>query len=311
MCLNFVPISWRCGKFFGVSFACENATAGNLMKCCCVSFSYQAVECFLANVQPVHPLEDGQWNHNAVNKFEEITNGKYTIRSFTMSLNSAVENVKTCLEFMVSVAKWKKLIAKTVKTRERFRGYDTNTSESSTIPGIELYDVIDGKFIFKSKHSANKLLNDFLISLISIAFVVAGHEVNLASILILENFAVPANQDDAPTPLSRYSSSESVVRLDGGPNTSGSVAEKAMMFELTANMQNSRYSPKPKSNGTSDGQKSPARFSSSPRRTQTNDSTQKEQATVNSGDEKQTNFQDMLNEHIMNRSWGDIMDSES
>lgn len=48
---------------------------------------------------------------------------------------------------IISVAKWKKLIAKTVKTRERFRGIETSTSESSTIPGLELYDTIDGKLI--------------------------------------------------------------------------------------------------------------------------------------------------------------------
>lgn len=50
------------------------------------------------------------------------------------------------LNYVISVAKWKKLIAKTVKTRERFRGYDTNQRESSTIPGIELYDIIDGNW---------------------------------------------------------------------------------------------------------------------------------------------------------------------
>lgn len=50
--------------------------------------------------------------------------------------------------YVVPVAKWKKLIAKTVKTRERFRGYDASLRESSTIPGIELYDIIDGKVLF-------------------------------------------------------------------------------------------------------------------------------------------------------------------
>lgn len=49
--------------------------------------------------------------------------------------------------FLISVAKWNKLIAKTVKTRERYRGIETSTSESSTIPGLELYDTIDGKFV--------------------------------------------------------------------------------------------------------------------------------------------------------------------
>lgn len=126
---------------------------------------------------------------------------------------------------------------------------------------------------------------------------------SLSSVLILENFAVPANMDDTPTPLSRYSSSESVLRLDGGSNPVGSVAEKAMMFELTEQMQNSRKtSPRPKSNGTSDGQKSP-RFSSSPRANNKN---------ISYGDDKSNSFQDLLTQQLLeNKSWGEIMDAES
>lgn len=133
---------------------------------------------------------------------------------------------------------------------------------------------------------------------------------------------MPANLDDTPTPLSRYSSSESVVRLDGNSsNSSGSVAEKTMMFELTANMQSSRLSPKPR---TSDGQTSPTRNSTSPRpqHQQPNGSPVKkerkrkakqQQSAVNgSSDEKQTNFQDLVAQQtIGNRNWGDIMDAES
>lgn len=132
-------------------------------------------------------------------------------------------------------------------------------------------------------------------------------EVNLASILILENFAVPSNQDDVPTPLSRYSSSENVLRLDGG--SSGSVAEKALMFELTAHIQNSRNSsPKLQPNGKSDGQKSPSRFS--PRKTLAIDENPK--ITVNGAENKNKNVQDMLEQQMLgNRSWGDIMDAES
>lgn len=129
---------------------------------------------------------------------------------------------------------------------------------------------------------------------------------------------MPANQDDAPTPLSRYSSSENVLRLDGGSNSSGSVAEKAMMFELTANIQNSRNtSPMPKSNGTSDDQRSP-RFSSSPRR---NNSQEKKMQTkektgsvknLSNGDDKSKNFQDLLAQQLLaNKSWSELMDSES
>lgn len=145
--------------------------------------------------------------------------------------------------------------------------------------------------------------------------LISDHEVNLASILILENFAVPANQDDAPTPLSRYSSSESVLRLDGVSNSSASVAEKAMMFELTANMQNNRLSPRPKSNGLNDDRKSPSRLSPSPRKNQTIEEQNESNGSIKNFtsdhcDDKNANFQEVLTQQ-MNRSWADIMDDES
>lgn len=139
---------------------------------------------------------------------------------------------------------------------------------------------------------------------------------------MLENFAVPANQDDAPTPLSRYSSSESMLRLDGGSNSSGSVAEKTMMFELTASMHSSRLSPKPR---PIDGTSSPARHHSpsprsnnhhqnneSPVKTETNGTVKHPPVNGGGSDVKQTNFQDLLTQQMMaNRNWGDIMDTES
>lgn len=152
------------------------------------------------------------------------------------------------------------------------------------------------------------------------------HEVSLASILILENFAVPTNIDDMPSPLSRYSSSESVLRLDGGSDPNGSVAEKARMFELTANLQNSRNtpSPNPRANGYHARHKSPSEFSLSSR---SNDSVQDEQNENNVNTEieynkknapngieekNSSNFQDLLTEQLlMNKSWADLMDSES
>lgn len=127
--------------------------------------------------------------------------------------------------------------------------------------------------------------------------------------LILENFAVPANIDDTPTPLSRYSSSESVLRLDGGSNSEGSVAEKARLFELTASLQNSRNtpSPRPKSNG----HKSPSRFLSSPRRNEPEKDTPKE-SNGNIKNGSSSNFQDMLTQQLLaNKSWSEIMDAES
>lgn len=61
---------------------------------------------------------------------------KAYIRSLLKSFNS--------LHFLV--AKWKKLIAKIVTTRERLRnGGDVNQVVGSPIPGIELYDIVEGK----------------------------------------------------------------------------------------------------------------------------------------------------------------------
>lgn len=157
----------------------------------------------------------------------------------------------------------------------------------------------------------NKKINNHhhcVVSFLSNTFFL-DHEVNLASILILENFAVPANIDDTPTPLSRYSSSENVLRLDGGSNSDGSVAEKARMFELTASLQNNRNtpSPRPKSNG----HKSPMRFSSSPRRSEP----EKDIPTDTNGTIKtvsNSNFQDMITQQLLaNKSWGEIMDTET
>lgn len=108
----------------------------------------------MANVQPVHPVEGTQWNHEAINKFEELTHGK---KKKTFSIVSFIELI-FFMNCVISVAKWKKLTAKTVKTRERFRGYDANQKESSTIPGIELYDIIDGTVFF---NKLNELMNKF------------------------------------------------------------------------------------------------------------------------------------------------------
>lgn len=116
-----------------------------------------------------------------------------------------------------------------------------------------------------------------------------------------------------PKPLSRYSSSDSVLRLDSGSNHSGSVAEKAMMFELTANLQN-QNSPN-KTNGSRSPVPSP-KMSPRKKRTAAKQETPKEnnentQNVANGADNKtNSNVQDMFHD-IANRSWADIMDAES
>lgn len=46
--------------------------------------------------------------------------------------------------FSFAVAKWKQLTAKIVTTKERFRDAGMSQREGSPVPGIELYDTIDG-----------------------------------------------------------------------------------------------------------------------------------------------------------------------
>lgn len=75
----------------------------------------------------------------------------------------------------------------------------------------------------------------------------------------MEGFARPDNTVELPKPLSRYASSESIPRTDGTNGHIGSVAEKALMFELNASLNNSNGNLK-SSNGklTPPGHKSPS-----------------------------------------------------
>lgn len=122
------------------------------------------------------------------------------------------------------------------------------------------------------------------------------------------------NHMDISTPLSRYSSSDSVLRMDGSTNHVGSVAEKALMFELTANLQ---ASPS-KTNGTISPIQSP-KPTMSPRKKRFGASIEKLtenneniQNTANVADNKtvQSNVQNLLDD-IANQSWADLVEAES
>lgn len=81
-----------------------------------LSLRFQAIECFLAHIQPSNAGNKlDEWDEKAVEKFEN----------------------------MVQAAKWKKLISKVVAYKERksfaFQR-QSNKRESSPIPGVELYD---------------------------------------------------------------------------------------------------------------------------------------------------------------------------
>lgn len=84
-----------------------------------LSLRFQAIECFLAHIQPRNAGNKlDEWDEKAVEKFEN----------------------------MVQAAKWKKLISKVVAYKERksfaFQR-QSNKRESSPIPGVELYDPED------------------------------------------------------------------------------------------------------------------------------------------------------------------------
>lgn len=102
-----------------------------------LTLRFQAIECFLAHCQPMYPTPENQWNMDAISRFEELTHGK--TNPFPVSL-------QTCLtRTSFKVAKWKQLAAKIVTTKERFKEANGTQREGSPIPGIELYDVIDGE----------------------------------------------------------------------------------------------------------------------------------------------------------------------
>lgn len=105
-----------------------------------LTLRFQAIECFLAHCQPMYPEKDNQWSREATARFEELTHGEFRLNYFRPRIRN------NCFFFCwVSVAKWKQLNAKIVTTKERFRGADLAQREGSPVPGIELYDTVEGK----------------------------------------------------------------------------------------------------------------------------------------------------------------------
>lgn len=80
-----------------------------------LSLRFQAIECFLAHVQPTNTgSRFEEWDRKAIEAFES----------------------------MVQVAQWKKMISKVVTYKERksFTTQRSNQRESSPVPGVELYE---------------------------------------------------------------------------------------------------------------------------------------------------------------------------
>lgn len=85
-----------------------------------LTLRFQAIECYLAHVQPVESEHPEIWDEGAIQRFEQLTH----------------------------VAQWKKLLSRTVFFKERTKGDTRIRREGSPVPGIELYDTSDGEFIF-------------------------------------------------------------------------------------------------------------------------------------------------------------------
>lgn len=46
-----------------------------------LTLRFQAIECFLANVKPLNPTDDGSWDSAAIDRFDELTFGEYSYLS--------------------------------------------------------------------------------------------------------------------------------------------------------------------------------------------------------------------------------------
>lgn len=107
-----------------------------------LTLRFQAIECFLANVKPLYPTEDGSWQSAATDRFDELTFGKY-FKVFNLLYISIINcNLNFC--YLCVVARWKPLTAQVVTTRTKPTASTTNQGESS-ITGIRLYDNLGGK----------------------------------------------------------------------------------------------------------------------------------------------------------------------
>lgn len=77
-----------------------------------LTLRFQAIECYLAKVQPKIQDQPDIWQNDAISRFEELTH----------------------------VAQWKKMTYRYVNSKERKKG-DPIRREGSPVPGVELYEV--------------------------------------------------------------------------------------------------------------------------------------------------------------------------
>ncbi|XP_037040144.1 tudor and KH domain-containing protein homolog [Bradysia coprophila] len=151
-----------------------------------LTLRFQAIECFLAKVKPKNNAE--LWEQDAISRFEDLTH----------------------------VARWEKMTARVVTTKERKYG-DAIKREGSPIPGLEIFNV-------------------------------DTPDINIADQLISEGYA------DIITSNSGHSrSTEDVLRLDGGSDSNTKKVEKnhrdeSDKFAEIVKPINGNHEPVPKSN---------------------------------------------------------------
>ncbi|XP_055386416.1 tudor and KH domain-containing protein homolog [Condylostylus longicornis] len=125
-----------------------------------LTLRFQAIECFLANTKPVGSLDVDIWDPTSIAKFEELTH----------------------------VASWRKLKSRIVTYKDRPRGGNHIRREGSPVPGVELFDNIEGT------------------------------EINIAHMLITHGFAMP----DYPETQANYIQTNQIEETSSEHNTSHS-----------------------------------------------------------------------------------------
>lgn len=110
--LDLYFVDYGDSEFVGTHEVCELRTDFLMLR-------FQAIECYLANVQPAIGQDSEIWDEQSIARFEQLTH----------------------------VAQWKKMVSRTVTYKERIKGDTRIRREGSPVPGVELYDFYDGRDI--------------------------------------------------------------------------------------------------------------------------------------------------------------------
>lgn len=210
-----------------------------------LSLRFQAIECFLAHIQPANNGSNlDEWDEKAVEKFEDL----------------------------VKVAQWKKLISKVVAYKERksfaFQR-QTKQRESSPIPGVELYDPEDqvernislelvkmgyadmpSPFGDLSKSAILNTAKEDFVTPANESLSTDETEVGKAREFELEPFAVPA---EAKSSIEDDETNDHSVSKTNGDAGNKSSAEPSSLFACKVNRKRRRRKVAKRSRKTSIG----------------------------------------------------------